>query len=127
MDELLQRRQTVRIPIVGRLAARARPSLDVRLLDLSLAGTRIEHLDLLRPGLRCTLEFPAATGSLVVSARVVWSNVIGTEQSPAGERLLRYQSGLEFVGLTAKQQAALVSILERLTPGGGVGDARLSL
>lgn len=127
MDELLQRRQTVRIPIVGRLAARARPSLDVRLLDLSLAGARIEHLDLLRPGLPCTLKVPAAIGSLVVSARVVWSSVIGSEQSPAGERLLRYQSGLVFVGLTAKQQAALVSILERLTPGGGVGEARLSL
>lgn len=126
MEEFLQRRQIVRTPIVGRLAARARPSLDVRLLDLSLAGARIEHLDLLRPGLPCTLDLPAEIGSLVVSARVVWSNVIGTEQSPAGERLLHYQSGLAFVRLTAEQQAALVRILERLTPGGGVGEARLS-
>jgi hypothetical protein len=101
--------------------------MDVRILDLSASGARIEHFDLLRPGATYTLELPPALGSLLFTAKIVHSAVVGAEATPEGERYLRYQSGLTFAGITAEQQAALAAILERLTPGGGLGDARLIL
>jgi len=118
MPEYQKQRQTPRIVIPGRLDARAHATLPVRLLDLSTGGARIEHLNLLRPGSPCRIELPPALGAPTVSARVVWSRVLGTEPSPDGERRIRYQSGLAFVGVTAEQQSALTRLLEQLTSGG---------
>jgi len=120
-----ERRQAPRILVVGRLGARARATLDVNVLDLSRSGARIEHTDLLRPGATYAFELPPALGSLILTARVVHSAVVGTEAIPDGERQLCYQTGLTFVGTTAEQQAALAAILERLIPGGGLGDGHL--
>jgi len=92
---------------------RVRSNLPARLVDLSLSGARIAHLDLLRPGSPTTVELPAAIGSVALSVRVAWSCVVGSEPSPEGERRLRYHSGLAFVGLTAEQQATLANILEQ--------------
>jgi hypothetical protein len=117
-----ERRNATRILVTGRLGARARATLNVRLLDLSRTGARIEHSDLLRPGATYALELPPALNSLVLTARVVHSTVVGTEPTPEGERLLLYQSGLTFVGITAEQEVGLAAALERLTPGGGPGD-----
>lgn len=123
MTDIRERRQARRVTIGGHLSGRARVPLDVRFLDLSLTGVRIEHLDWLRPGSSCTLEFPPALGSLVLSARIVHSAVVGSEQSPEGYRLIRCKSGLVFVDVSAEQQAVLVDTLERLSRerGGGKG------
>ncbi len=125
--EFRERRQAPRIAVAGRLGGRARAILDVRILDLSRTGARIEHLSSLPPGTPCTFELPPAIGSVLLSARVVRSAVIGSEQTPEGRRLLRYESGLAFAGITGEQQAALEKALEKLTPGGGLGEARLFL
>jgi len=98
-------------------AARAREAREVRLLDLSLQGGRIEHRDLLYPGAPCHRELPAALGSLVLAARVVWSAVIGAERSARGERHLRSRTGLMFDRLTTTQHTALAATLEELTAG----------
>ncbi len=63
-------------------------------------------------------------GALPFSAEVMWSNVIGGEQTLEGERHLRYQTGLVFVGVTAEQQAALSRLLERLTTGDASGQSQ---
>ncbi len=107
-------------------AARPRATLEVSLCDLSVKGARIEHLSLLRPGSRCTLELPAPFAPLALSAEIVWSKVVGTEEEVHGQRRLRYQSGLAFTGITAEQQVALGTTLERLSPGGGLGLGRLA-
>lgn len=125
MAQHQERRGAPRIPIAGQVDARARATLEVKLVDLSVSGARIEHGDLLRPGSSCAFEFPPAIGSLVLSARVVHSTVVGAIGTPDGERHLRYQSGLAFIGITPDQRAALEGIVERLTPGGGLGEARL--
>lgn len=127
MAEPADRRKAPRILVAGRLGARARATVEVRILDLSASGARIEHFDLLRPGAIYTFELPLALGSLVLTAKVVHSAVIGTEATPEGERHLCYQSGLTFVRITAEQQTALAAILERLTPGGGLGDRWLTV
>jgi len=125
MPEVPERRRAPRIVVAARLGARARATLDVRLLDVSATGARIDHYDLLRPGSTYAFQFPAALGPLTLSAKVVHSAVIGTEKTPEGERFLRYQSGLSFMAMTAGQQATLTSILERLAPGGGLGNGRI--
>ena len=125
MDETQERRRALRVRVAGRLGARARATLDVRLLDVSATGARIEHYDVLRPGSTYAFELPPALGPLTLSAKVVHSAIIGTEITPEGERLLRYQSGLAFTAMNAEQQATLTGILERVPPGGGLGNGRV--
>ena len=112
-----ERRQATRILVTERLGARARATLEVRLLDLSRSGARIEHSGLLRPGATYVFELPPALGSLVLTAKVVHSRVVGTETTLEGERLLLYQSGLTFVGITAEQEVGLAVVVERLSRG----------
>ena len=119
------RRESHRYFVSGRLTGKARATLDVRLLDLSSTGARIEHNHLLRPGMLCAFEFPPALGKLVLNARIVHSAVVGADQGPEGERLLRYQSGLTFLEVKPDQQAALDAILARIAPSGGLGNGRL--
>jgi hypothetical protein len=112
--------------VAGNLGAQARATLNVRIVDLSAVGVRIEHSDILRPGATYAFELPPVLGSLILNAGVVHSTVMGAEANPEGERHLRYQSGLAFVGITAEQQSTLETILDRLIPGGGLGGGRLT-
>jgi hypothetical protein len=125
MNWVPERRRGQRIAIPGRPGGRIHATLDARVLDLSSSGVRIEHYNLLRPGFACTLELPAAMGGPNLPVRVVRSVVVGSEETPAGERLLRYESGLAFVNLSGEQQESLETILKGLTPGGSLGDGRL--
>jgi len=109
----VEKRRVRRVRTESRPAARVRPSLEARLVDLSLTGARIEHYGTLRPEVPCTIELPGASRPLVLPVRVVWTHVVGSEHSPEGERRLRYQSGLEFIGVTTEQQAVLVGIQEQ--------------
>lgn len=120
MADFRERRGTPRLSITAHIGARARATLEVRLVDLSFNGARIEHGDLLRPGSTCAFQFPPAIGSLILSARVIHSTIVGATQNADGERHLRYQTGLQFVGVTPDQRSVLEGIVERLTPGGGV-------
>jgi hypothetical protein len=117
MVEFRERRRVHRIPVTGELDAWARATLPVRILDLSPCGARIEHRDLLRPGSACTFELPPGIGPLTIFARVIHSSIVGDAPTPSGERMLRYQSGLAFTGITTDQQTSLASALERLLPG----------
>ena len=127
MTDYQKQREVPRIALPQRPTARARATLEVRLLDLSLKGARIEHLNLLRPGSSCHLELPTALGSLVLVAQVRWSRVAGTEASPEGERLLRYQSGLMFLQVTPEQHTLLAQALENAAAGVPLGNGGLSL
>lgn len=125
MADPRDRRGAPRILVGGQIGARARATLDVRLIDLSVTGARIEHGELLRPGSACTFQLPPAIGSVALAARIVHSAIIGVTPISDGDRQLHYQSGLAFLNVTPEQRAALEEIVKRLTPGGGVGDARL--
>ena len=113
MTELQDLRTVPRTPLPQPPAARTREGLEVRLLDLSLKGARIEHPDLLNPGTPCHLELPPLLGSLILSARVVWCTIIGADSTPAGERQLRAHSGLLFEELTGEQQTILTGTLQQ--------------
>jgi hypothetical protein len=127
MTDYRKPREVPRISLPGQPAARTRSTESVRLLDLSIKGVRIEHLNILRPGGPCTVEFPPAFGSLVLPAQVVWSRVIGTDANPEGERILRYQSGLTFPKVTAEQQTILAQALEKAASGNVQKNGELTL
>lgn len=116
MTEYQKQRRVPRITLPGRAAARTRAIETVRLLDVSLSGARVEHLNLLRPGAPCSVELPPALGALVLAAQVVWSRVVGAEASPGGGAaapLPERPPVLESHGRAAHH------------PGAGPGDGRL--
>src|SRR5574341_50642 len=119
MTDFSGRRSATRVSIRGRPGARTQDILETRLVDLSVTGARIEHLVLLRPGASVSLELPTAMRPRILAAGVVWSKVMGGEQTPDGERHLHYQSGLAFTGRTADEMPLLASSLEQLNAGGG--------
>ena len=127
MSAFVERRKGRRVAIPDRPGGRVRATLEARLLDLGTTGARIEHRNLLRPGFACTLELPTTLGGLVLSVRVVRSAVVGTGKGPAGEPLLRYESGVAFVDLAPEQQAALEAVVDRIASGDALGSGRLVL
>jgi len=114
MIETAERRKAARVILSAHVHGRVLGGEEVRLLDLSPTGVRIEHIEHLRPGTSCTLTFPLPRGPLRLSARVVWSQVRGGEMTPEGERRLHYQSGLSFVNVLRDQQADLAHAVESL-------------
>ena len=125
MDERRERRRLPRTPLPWQILARVRDVREVRLLDLSVGGTRLEHLGLLRPGAHCEVELPALLGGLCLPARVTWSFVIGRRRGFDGHPHLLSHTGLRFAPLPATQEATLAEALQRVTVGQRALDTRL--
>jgi hypothetical protein len=100
--------------LVERPKARVRGMREVRLLDLSLTGAQIEHLDLFRLGAACALDLPPPFGAPSLPAEVVWCTVVGRKPTRGGESQLVARSGLRFTTLTVAQQAALADALQHV-------------
>ena len=115
MAEARDRRAVPRTTLTDHPAVRVQEGGEVRLLDLSRDGARIEHLDLLRPGASCRLELPGLA-SLSLPAQVLWCTVIGRMRRPDGNSHLVSQSGLRFSRLTVAQHAALAWLLSESRP-----------
>jgi hypothetical protein len=115
MGERHEQRRLPRTSLPWRISARVRDVREVRVLDLSVGGTRLEHLGLLRPGARCEILLPTMLGGLTLSAHVAWCTVVGRRRGYDGERHLLSQTGLRFSALTAAQHAALAGALQRVT------------
>jgi hypothetical protein len=114
MAETSDRRRLARLTVPRQLRG---PELElhlVHLLDLGFLGARIEHLEPMHQGVECHLDLPSALGRGRLPGRVVWTGLRGSEQTLAGDRRYRYQTGIEFNGLTVEQQTALARALETL-------------
>jgi hypothetical protein len=114
MAEYQEKRAAPRTTLPTGFIALARSAVEVRLVDLSLTGARIEHWGLLNPGAPCELRLPAPLGHLVISAQVVWCTILRAERRTGGDRQLRSCSGLRFAALTTHQHAVLSAALEQL-------------
>jgi hypothetical protein len=114
MTEVRDRRVVSRMTLAKRPAARVRGMREVRLLDLSLAGAQIEHLDLFRLGASCALDLPPPFGALSLPVEVVWCTVVGRKRKLGGESHLVARSGLRFTTLAGVQHAALADSLQHL-------------
>lgn len=115
MTEGQERRAIPRTGLIERPAARVRGLREVRLLDLSLAGAQIEHLDLFRLGASCSLDLPPPCGPLSLPAQVVWCSVVGRKRKLGGDSHLVARTGLRFTTLTEVQRAAIAESLQHLT------------
>jgi len=116
MTEVPERRRVRRAVATERLTGQASATVELRLVDPSPTGARIEHLALLRPGGRCTLRLPVPSRSLALPAQIVWTTVVGQERISEGEQALRYQSGLMFGALSPEQERGLADLLTKLHP-----------
>ncbi len=115
MVESTRQRRVARIAIPWQLHTTASFQLaQVRLVDLSSLGARIEHREPVHQGIACFLDLPAALGEARLVCRVVWSRLSGDGGSGADDGPAAYQTGLEFVGITPAQQRALLTALEIL-------------
>ena len=114
MAEGRERRRVLRTALAERSAARVRGMRGVHLLDLSLTGAQIEHLDLVRFGAPCDLELPPPFGAMSLPAQVVWCAVIGRQRKLGGASYLVARSGLRFTTLTGAQHTALADTLQHL-------------
>ena len=114
MPEDQERRAVPRTRVADRPTARVPGVRQVRLLDLSVAGAQIEHLDPLSPGVACVLDLPPPWGAVNLPAQVVWCTVIGRKRKVGSGSHLVARSGLRFTALTAGQQAALAATLHNL-------------
>ena len=124
MPEDGERRATPQTRLPNRPTAQMAGVRQVRLLDLSLAGAQIEHLDPLQPGVACALALPPPYGALNLSAQVVWCTVVGRKRKLGGESHLVARSGLRFTTLTAGQQAALADTLQHLAARPSILDSQ---
>jgi hypothetical protein len=113
--EAQERRAAPRTVLAERPAARVRGLQGVHLLDFSLTGAQIEHLDLVQPGAPCALDLPPPFGALSLSAQVVWCTVIGRKHTLGAEAHLVARTGLRFTRLTGAQHTAIVDTLQHLT------------
>ena len=114
MAETSDRRCVARLTVPRQLRG---PELELHLvhvLDLSVLGARIEHLEPMREGGECYLDLPPSLGRVRLTGRVVWTGLRGSEQTLEGDRRHHYQTGIEFTRLTVEQRTALACALETL-------------
>jgi len=110
-----ERRHVARLTVPSHLSRPSpREEQDVRLVDLSPEGARIEHLRPLANWSMCFLDLPWALGGVRIQGTVVWSQAEESKPAADGKRLVHYQTGLTFRFLTPEQRAGLTAALEIL-------------
>ncbi len=85
---------------------------DVQILDLSMAGARVENGMILRPGSTCHLRVPLGHNSITVLCHVVWSRAVSRAEAGHGKTGLLFHTGLEFAGMSPDARALLNAFLE---------------
>ena len=124
MAQKTTRRRVERLAVPRRLQSLKRGGKQLQLLDLSLAGARIEHVEPLPDWSDLPLDFSEALGGGHVRAEVVWSRVLDQQQVAEGKRWLAFQSGLVFPAGSFAEQAALTAALIRIAGEWALGMLR---
>ena len=78
MAETSDRRGVARLTVPRQLRG---PELElhlVHLLDLSVLGARIEHLEPMHEGVECQLDLPPALCRVRLTGRIVWTRLRGS-------------------------------------------------
>ncbi len=114
MAETADRRRVARLTVPRHLRGGELELHLVEILDLSALGARIEHAEPMREGVVCYVDLPPALGRVRLTGRVMWTGLRTSERTPDGDRRRRYQSGIQFAGLTAEQQSGLAEALKTL-------------
>lgn len=85
---------------------------DVRILDLSLGGARVEHTNILRPGSMCHLRLPLRGRRVMLLCHVVWSRAVGRVEGETRGTGLLFHSGLQFVNVPSELRTLVAEYLE---------------
>ena len=118
------RRHVARLTIPSPLSRLGLEGQEIRLVDLSPAGARLEHRHPLHSGLLCVVDLPPALGRGTLSGRIVWSRLHRIEHSLEGTQRRYFQSGLTWTGVTPEQLGALTAALDLLQPARGRASMR---
>jgi len=86
-----ERRAQPRVTLSGELRGTVKSSIDVRVLDLSEGGMRVQSTTGLAPGTDCTLTLETGGGQIRVRATVLRS------RAAIADGRMSYASGLRFV------------------------------
>ena len=97
-DSASERRRAPRLPLRERSQAQLQLR-DVNLIDLSLSGALVEHVEPIRPGEIYRLSLTAEGGKVQVLARAMRVYASHRVTMAGGERQVVYRTGMEFVGL----------------------------
>ena len=85
---------------------------EVRILELSLRGARVEHTVILRPGGTHRLHVPLPNRVVAIQCLVVWSEARGRVKGEKRGAGLRFHSGLEFRNLSSEIETQLAAYLQ---------------
>lgn len=115
MAKLAYRRRRMRVDLPGILQGPEGVHSDMRVSNLSPDGAMIEHAVSLSPGDTCFLYLQLAGADLCARARVIWSRLHDSSESPgeAGARLFR--SGLRFPDLSKEAKDQIAQYLATLS------------
>ncbi len=114
MARIPERRHSVRLTIPSPVDGPGRGRHQVRFLDLSPEGARVEHTHPFPDGYQCVVDLPAALGGAGLQGQVVWSREAGRQEVAEGEWVVFFHSGVRFTRLTLWQQDALTAALDIL-------------
>ncbi|MFQ5846868.1 MAG: PilZ domain-containing protein [Candidatus Methylomirabilales bacterium] len=95
--------------------------VEADVLNLSMGGALVEHQGTLRVGSECTLNVPLAGAPVNIRCHVAHSTVDHRATGPAGEGLLFYRTGLEFLELSREAKEILATLIRSYGEGGEGG------
>ncbi len=114
MNEGVDRRRHGRAQLHATVHGTAGLSSNLRVVDLSPAGARVEHAHDLSPGRACVLDLHLNGVEVHLRAHVAWCQLYSVGSDPDGAEEVRYRSGLAFTDLRADVVAHLQEYLATL-------------
>ncbi len=111
-----------RVIVKGKAEGRITVLYEASLLNISLGGALIEHVQAVRPGTVSTLQVELQGKPVSLRVRVARSVADRTEVQPDGERAVIYHSGLEFVDLPEEMRQVISNYVESNTYTEGRND-----
>ena len=112
-DSASERRRAPRIPMLGPSPAQLQLR-DVNLIDLSLSGALVEHVEPIRPGEIYRLSLTAEEQSVQILARAMRVYASHRVTLAGGERQVVYRTGMEFVGMKKDVADIIANHIEKL-------------
>ena len=108
------KRRAPRLPLAKGTRAQIKSTVPVELVNLSATGVLFELPSSLRPGSTCDLAATLAGIPFVALVRVTRCRAGNSAGDDTGGRVLVYQAGGEFVGLTEDQMLNLSRAIEKI-------------
>lgn len=118
-EKAADKRRAPRVRLGKGTKAQIRSTVPIDLLDLSATGILMEVPIPLRPGSTCDVSANLAGAAFNVLVRITRCRAGGFTEDTTGGKVLLYQAGGEFLGLSEPQLAALSQAISK------IGGARL--